>query len=88
MLACSVGSALLVVLETLASAERLACTFSGRAHGAQPALISGAVGVAWAVDGHTKVTWDLAIRDGRVVHIDMIAAPDSLRDLDLALLDP
>ena len=68
-------------------ADDLASVFSGRAQGAQPAVIDGAVGIAWAVDGNVKVAWDLAIVDGKVAHIDMLASPDVLGGLDLTLLD-
>jgi RNA polymerase sigma-70 factor (ECF subfamily) len=68
-------------------AEGVAAVFSGRALGARPALIDGAVGLVWATNGNTKVAWDFAISDGQVVHIDMIAAPDSLAGLDLVALD-
>jgi hypothetical protein len=70
--------------ETLGAAA-VAGTFSGRALGAQAALIDGAVGMVWIVDGSTKVAWDFTIRDGKIVHIDMLAAPDSLDDLDLTI---
>jgi hypothetical protein len=65
----------------------VAATFSGRALAARPALIDGVVGVVWAVGGRPQVVWDLTISDGRIVHIDMLAAPDSLDDLDLTILD-
>lgn len=68
-------------------AEGVAAVFSGRALGARPALIDGAVGLVWAVNGDTKVAWDFAISDRHVVHIDMIAVPDSLAGLDLVALD-
>jgi RNA polymerase sigma factor (sigma-70 family) len=68
-------------------APAVAGIFSGRALGAQPALIDGAVGVVWVVDGRLKVAWDFTISCGKVVHIDMLAAPDSLNDLDLKVLD-
>jgi RNA polymerase sigma-70 factor (ECF subfamily) len=67
-------------------APAVAGTFSGRALAAQPALIDGAVGIVWAVDGRPKVAWDFTIREGKVVHIDMLAASDSLDDLDLTIL--
>ncbi len=67
-------------------APAVAGTFSGRALAAQPALIDGAVGVVWAVGGRPKVVWDFTISDGKIVHIDMLAAPDSLDDLDLTIL--
>jgi hypothetical protein len=31
--------------------------------------------------------WDFTIEDGKVVHIDMLAAPDSLDRLDLTIVD-
>ena len=68
-------------------APAVAGTFSGRALTAQPALIDGAVGIAWAVSGRPKVAWDLTIIDGKIVHMEMLAAPDVLDDLDLTLLD-
>jgi hypothetical protein len=34
-----------------------------------------------------KVAWDLTIERNKIVHIDMLAAPDSLDDLDLTILD-
>jgi RNA polymerase sigma-70 factor (ECF subfamily) len=73
--------------EEIRSATAVAGTFSGRALAAQPALIDGAVGIAWAVGGRLKVAWDFTIRRGKIVHIDMLAAPDSLDDLDLTILD-
>lgn len=63
--------------EEVRGAPAVAGVFSGRALAAQPALIDGAVGVVWAVGGRPKVAWDLTIRDGRIVHIDVLAAPDT-----------
>src|SRR5215207_11678527 len=74
-------------LDEVRGAAAVAGTFSGRALAAQPALIDGAVGVVWAVAGRPKVAWDFTIEDGKVVHIDMLAAPDSLAGLDLTVLD-
>jgi RNA polymerase sigma-70 factor (ECF subfamily) len=68
-------------------APAVAGIFSGRALGAQAALIDGAVGVVWVVGGQPKVAWDFAIAAGKVVHIDMLAAPDSLNGLELTVLD-
>jgi RNA polymerase sigma factor (sigma-70 family) len=72
--------------EEVRGAAAVAGTFSGRALAAQPALIDGAVGVVWMVGGRPKVAWDFTITDGKVVHIEMIAAPDSLSGLDLTVL--
>ena len=72
--------------EETRGAAAVAGTFSGRARGAQPALVDGGVGVAWAVAGRPKVVFDFTIEDGKVVHIDMLAAEDTLDGLDLTLL--
>jgi hypothetical protein len=41
----------------------------------------------WVMGGRPKVAWDFTIMHGKIVHIEMIAAPDSLRDLDLTVLE-
>ena len=73
--------------EETQGAAAVAGTFAGRALAAEPALIDGAVGIVWAVSGRAKVAWDFTIRDGKVVHIDMLAASDTLDDLDLTILE-
>ena len=73
--------------EEVRGARAVARTFSGRALAAQAALIDGAVGIVWAVDGRPRVAWDFTITGGKVVHIDMLAAPASLDALDLTLLE-
>jgi RNA polymerase sigma-70 factor (ECF subfamily) len=73
--------------EETQGAAAVAGTFSGRALAAQAALIDGSVGIVWAVSGRAKVAWDFTIRDGKIVHIDMLAASDTLGDLDLTILD-
>jgi len=73
--------------EVTQGAAAVAGTFSGRALAAEPARIDGAVGIVWAVGGRAKVAWDFTIRDGKVVHIDMLAASDTLDDLDLTILE-
>jgi RNA polymerase sigma-70 factor, ECF subfamily len=72
--------------EEVRGAAAIAGTFSGRALAAQPALIDGAVGIVWEAGGRLRVAWDFTIRDGKVVHIDMLAAPDSLEELDVRIL--
>ena len=73
--------------ERTVGARDVAATFSGRALAAQPALIDDGVGIVWAPGGRPKVVWEFTIRDGMVVAIEMIAAPDHLERLDLVLLD-
>ena len=65
----------------------MAGVFSGRALAAQPALIDGTVGVVWAPGGHPKVVWDVTTANGKIVQFDMIAATDSLDELDLVIFD-
>jgi len=72
--------------EELRGAPSVAGMFSGRALAAQPALIEGAVGVVWMVSGAPKVTWDLVMRDGLIVHVDMLAAADAMDGVDLEVL--
>jgi RNA polymerase sigma-70 factor (ECF subfamily) len=73
--------------EIVRGAPEVAGVFSGRALGSQPALIDGGIGIAWAVGGQLKVVWDFTISEGRITHIDMLAATDALEELDLTLLD-
>jgi RNA polymerase sigma-70 factor (ECF subfamily) len=68
-------------------AADVAAVFCGRALGAQPALIDGSMGLVWAPGGLTKVVWEMTIARGRIVRIDMLAAADSLDELDLEILD-
>jgi RNA polymerase sigma-70 factor (ECF subfamily) len=72
--------------ELLRGAAAVAGTFSGRALAAQPALVDGRPGVVWAVDGRPKVVWDFTIDGGTIVHIDMLADPATLAELDIALI--
>ena len=64
-------------------ASAVAETFSGRAQGARPALVDGEAGALWAVDGVPRVVFGFTISDGKIVGIDMISDPKTLRDLEL-----
>jgi len=66
-------------------AAAVAGTFSGRAQGAQAALIDGAVGLVWIVGGTTKVVWDFSVIDGVVSHIDMVADPATIASMTIEL---
>jgi RNA polymerase sigma factor (sigma-70 family) len=68
-------------------APAVAGTFAGRARAARPALIDGAVGAVWASGGRPRMAFAFAIRDGKIVGIDIIADADRLGQLDLAFLD-
>jgi hypothetical protein len=62
-------------------------TFSGRARFAQPALVDGAVGAVWAPGGRPRVVFGFTITQGRIVEIDLVADPERVRQLDLAILN-
>jgi RNA polymerase sigma factor (sigma-70 family) len=68
-------------------AAAVADTFSGRARAARPALVNGAVGLVWATHGRPTVVFGFTITRGKIIGIDMVAEPDRLRRLDLAILD-
>ena len=67
-------------------AAAVAGTFSGRARAAQPALVDGAAGLVWAPGGRPRVVFGFTIMRGKIVAIDLIADPERLRRLDLAIL--
>ena len=63
----------------------MANTFSGRARAAQAALVNGAPGLVWAPGGRPRVVFSFTITGGKIVEIEMVADPDRLRRLDLAI---
>ena len=68
-------------------APAVADTFSGRAWFAQPALVNGAAGAVWAPRGRPRVVFGFTIARGKIVAIDLVADPERLRQLDLAVLN-
>jgi RNA polymerase sigma factor (sigma-70 family) len=68
-------------------AAAVADTFSGRARFAQPALVNGAAGAVWAPGGRPRVVFGFTITRGKIVEIDLLADPERLRQLELAILD-
>jgi RNA polymerase sigma factor (sigma-70 family) len=68
-------------------APDVAKQFSGRARFAQPALVDGAVGAVWAPGGQPRVVFGFTITHGKIVAIDILADPERLRQLDLAILN-
>jgi RNA polymerase sigma factor (sigma-70 family) len=71
----------------LHGAAAVAGTFAGRARAARPALIDGAAGLVWAPGGVPRVAFGFTIADGRIVAIDVVADPERLSRLQVALLD-
>ena len=60
---------------------------SGAAEPPRPALIDGAVGAVWAPGGKARVVFDFKIANGKIVGIDILADPERLGKLELAILD-
>lgn len=67
-------------------AEAVARFFLGRATGARPALIDGAVGAVVAPQGRLFLALSFTIAGDRITEIRAIADPERLRRLDLAVL--
>jgi len=68
-------------------AAAVADTFSGRAAAAQPALVNGAAGLAWAPGGRPRAVIGFTIVRGKIVEIELVADPERLRQLEVAVLD-
>jgi len=62
-------------------------SFLGRARGARFALVNGAAGAAWVVEGTTRVVFSFTVRDGRITAIDLLGDPALLGRIDLVMLD-
>jgi RNA polymerase sigma-70 factor (ECF subfamily) len=65
---------------------RGAIAWSGGAQFTQMALVNGAVGVVLAPRGRLFGVGVFKIRNGRIAEADLIADPEHLRELELALL--
>jgi RNA polymerase sigma factor (sigma-70 family) len=74
-------------MEELRGAAAVAEGFLNRAQGAQPALVDGLVGMAWAPRGQPRAVFDLTIIDGRIVAVELLLDPDNISQLDVVLLD-
>jgi RNA polymerase sigma factor (sigma-70 family) len=68
-------------------AATVADTFSGRAAAAQPALVNGAPGLAWAPGGRPRAVIAFTIIEGKIAEIELVADPERLLQLDLVLDD-
>jgi RNA polymerase sigma factor (sigma-70 family) len=61
--------------------------FGRLARMARPVLVNGAAGVVMATGGRPFAVVGFTVRGGRIVEIDILADPERLRRLDLAVLD-
>jgi RNA polymerase sigma-70 factor (ECF subfamily) len=75
------------ILAEMRGARTIAEAFRGRARGAQPALIDGLFGAAWAPGGHPKAAFVFKVAGGRVLEIRMVTEPEDLARLEVVLLD-
>jgi len=64
-----------------------AITFSRNARFVQPALVDGAVGIVLAPQGRLLRALRFTITNGKIARIDIVADPERLHQLDLAVLD-
>jgi RNA polymerase sigma-70 factor (ECF subfamily) len=64
-----------------------AVAFSRFAQFVQPALVNGAVGLVWAPGGRLFRALSFKIASGKIVEVEIIADPERVRQLDLAVLD-
>jgi RNA polymerase sigma-70 factor (ECF subfamily) len=68
-------------------APAVAKQFSGRARGAQPALVNGTLGIAVISHGRLFLVLGLTITGGKIVEIDAIADPARVSQFNLAILN-
>ncbi|MGH3505730.1 MAG: sigma-70 family RNA polymerase sigma factor [Nocardioidaceae bacterium] len=76
-----------IVLRGVNAVARGALASSERARFTQPALVDGSVGLVMAPRGQLFLVLGFTIVDDAITEIDVIADPDRLRELDLAVLD-
>src|SRR5205814_5786132 len=70
----------------LRGATIVAERFSGRARGAQLALINGVAGAVWAVGGQPRAAFIFTMAKGKITTLDIIADPERIRQLDVVIL--
>jgi RNA polymerase sigma factor (sigma-70 family) len=64
----------------------VAQNFLGRAQLARAVLVDGAVGILVAPRGRPLIVFNVAFARGKISRIDMVADPERLQELDLAVL--
>jgi len=74
-----------VLAPALRGAQAVANSFSGRARGAQRALVDGLAGAAWAPGGVAKSVFAFTVENGKIVAVDVIMEAEHLAALDLVL---
>jgi RNA polymerase sigma-70 factor (ECF subfamily) len=82
----AMGAAVGMTSETH-GAEAVAQQFMGRAHAARLALIDGAVGAVWGQSGQPRAVFSFTVAGGKIAAIEIIADPERLGHLDVAILN-
>ncbi|GAA4534824.1 RNA polymerase sigma factor SigJ [Amycolatopsis samaneae] len=77
---------LAAVVRGAENVAKRALMFSQIAQFARPALVNGAAGLVTIHDGKLAGVMGVTVRDGRIVAIDILADPERLAGMDLAVL--
>jgi RNA polymerase sigma-70 factor (ECF subfamily) len=75
-----------LALEVRGAAD-VARVFLGSARVAQPALVDGTPGAAWAPGGRPRAIWSFKVEQGHIVEVQFIVDPKAIARLDVLLLD-
>jgi RNA polymerase sigma-70 factor (ECF subfamily) len=67
-------------------AETVAGILFGRTRGAQPAIIDGVAGAAWAPGGRPRALFAFTVAGGQITAIEVIADPRTVREIDVAMV--
>jgi RNA polymerase sigma-70 factor (ECF subfamily) len=70
----------------LRGAGEVATRFSGGARALRAILVDGAPGLVWMHRGETKVVFEFAVVEDRIVSIDQLADPETLGAMEIELL--
>jgi RNA polymerase sigma-70 factor (ECF subfamily) len=85
--AAAQGSGALKLSTHVRGADVVADAFAGRARAARAALIDGSVGAVWAPGGQVRVAIRFTLGGDAITAIDVIADPDQILALEIAILD-
>ena len=83
----AVGAGGLTEIHGAAAVAGQALSFQRSGYSARPALVNGAAGVVSTAHGQPMSVMSFTIANGKIVAIDILADPERLRHLDLAVLD-
>jgi hypothetical protein len=75
-----------VVVRGARAVAKRALTFAQPSALVRSVLVNGAAGVVVAADGRALSVMGFTVTDGKIVAIDVLADPERLRQLDLAVL--